>query len=174
MTAPADRPAESPPSTFRFPSAFTVLVAVTVAVWLLTFVIPTGAYRTDSDSGRAVPGSYHLVDTGLSFVDRLLQLFLAPVNGLYGVQSSSGFIGPNESGALFGAAGVFLFVLAIGIFITVSMSTGAIDDGVARVAHRLRGRGALVIVILMLVFSVGGTAEGMAEETLGFYALVVP
>jgi uncharacterized ion transporter superfamily protein YfcC len=167
--------ASAEPSTrFRFPSALTVLVGVTVGVWLLTFVIPTGAYRLDGDTGRAVPGSYHAVHTGLSFVDRLMQLFLAPVNGLYGVQSSSGFIGPNESGELFGAAGVFLFVIAIGIFITVSMSTGAIDTGVARVAHRLRDRGALVIVILMLVFSVGGTAEGMAEETLGFYALVVP
>ena len=26
----------------------------------------------------------------------------------------------------------------------------------------------------MLIFSLGGTTEGMAEETLGFYALVVP
>ena len=26
----------------------------------------------------------------------------------------------------------------------------------------------------MVLFSIGGTTEGMAEETLGFYALVVP
>jgi uncharacterized ion transporter superfamily protein YfcC len=26
----------------------------------------------------------------------------------------------------------------------------------------------------MVLFPVGGTTEGMAEETLGFYALVVP
>jgi hypothetical protein len=46
------------------------------------------------------------------------------VNGLYGVESSeTGFIGPYESGELFGAAGVFLFVLAIGVFITMTMRT---------------------------------------------------
>ena len=28
--------------------------------------------------------------------------------------------------------------------------------------------------MLMVLFSIGGTTEGMAEETLGFYALVVP
>lgn len=56
----------------------------------------------------------------------------------------------------------------------MSLSTGAIDAGVGRVAHRFRERGLLVVVVLMLVFSLGGTAEGMAEETLGFYALVVP
>lgn len=178
-TGPATPGPESPdvsepPERFRFPSAFTVLAGVTVGVWLLTFVIPTGAYKLDSETGRAIPGTYHSVQTGLSFLARLKQLFLAPVNGLYGVQNAKGFIGPDETGQLFGAAGVFLFVIAIGIFITVSLSTGAIDNGVARVAHRLRDRGPVVIVILMLVFSLGGTAEGMAEETLGFYALVVP
>jgi uncharacterized ion transporter superfamily protein YfcC len=159
---------------FSFPSAFTVLFGVTVAVWLVAFIIPTGAYEVGED-GRPVPGSYESVDTGLDFGDRLMQLFLAPVNGLYGVESAeSGFIGPYEVGELFGAAGVFLFVIAIGIFITMSMQTGAIDNGIARVANRYGTRGAVLIVILMVLFSIGGTTEGMAEETLGFYALVVP
>jgi len=169
-----ERPAGEKKRKFTFPSAFTVLFAVTVFVWLLAFVIPTGSYRTTPD-GRPIPGSYHAVDAGLSFTDRLMQLFLSPVNGLYGVQSGdTGFIGPYEAGELFGAAGVFLFVVAIGIFITMSMQTGAIDNGVAHVAQRFGNRGALVIVMLMVLFSIGGTTEGMAEETLGFYALVVP
>jgi uncharacterized ion transporter superfamily protein YfcC len=54
------------------------------------------------------------------------------------------------------------------------MSTGAIDNGIARVAHRFSTRGAVLIVVLMVLFSIGGTTEGMAEETLGFYALIVP
>lgn len=160
---------------FTFPSAFTVLAVVTVAVWLVAFVVPKGAYETDPDTGRPVPGTYAPADSGLSFTDRLLQLLLAPVNGLYGVQDAeTGFIGPYESGELFGAAGVFLFVVAIGMFITVALRTGAIETGIGRVAQRFGSRGAVVIAILMVLFSVGGTAEGMAEETLGFYALVVP
>jgi uncharacterized ion transporter superfamily protein YfcC len=160
---------------FSFPSAFTVLFGVTVAVWVLAFVVPTGAYKVDGATGGPIPGSYHGVDAGLSFTDRLMQLFMAPINGLYGIQSSAnGFIGPYETGELFGAAGVFLFVLAIGIFITMSMKTGAIDNGIAHVAQRFGARGAVLIAILMVLFSIGGTTEGMAEETLGFYALVVP
>ena len=168
-------PPEKPRRRFTFPSAFTVLFGITVAVWLLAFIVPTGSYEVSKKTGGPVPGSYHHVDAGLSFTDRLMELFLAPVNGLYGVKSSvSGFIGPYESGELFGAAGVFFFVIAIGIFITMSMSTGAIDNGIAHVAHRFSSRGAMVIVMLMVLFSIGGTTEGMAEETLGFYALVVP
>lgn len=164
-----------PRRKFTFPSAFSVLAGVTVAVWLLAFIIPTGAYRVSEETGGPVPGSYEATDAGLSFTDRLMQLFMAPVNGLYGVESSeTGFIGPYEVGELFGAAGVFLFVIAIGIFITMAMRTGAIDNGVARIAKRFGARGAVVIAILMVLFSVGGTTEGMAEETLGFYALVVP
>jgi uncharacterized ion transporter superfamily protein YfcC len=160
---------------FTFPSAFTVLFFVTIAVWVLAFVIPTGAYQTDEETGGPIPGSYERTDAGLSFMDRVMDLFMAPINGLYGVQSGeTGFIGPYESGELYGAAGVFLFVLAIGIFITMSMRTGAIDNGIARVADRFSTRGAVLIVVLMVLFSVGGTTEGMAEETLGFYALVVP
>lgn len=160
--------------SLHFPSAFTVLFAVTIAVWLLAFAVPTGEYALDDD-GRPVPGSYTEVDAGLSFTDRLYQLFMAPVNGLYGVESDeTGVIGPYESGELFGAAGVFLFVLAIGVFITVTMRTGAIDAAIARAGARFANRGVALIVVLMVMFSIGGTTEGMAEETLGFYALVVP
>jgi uncharacterized ion transporter superfamily protein YfcC len=69
---------------------------------------------------------------------------------------------------------VFLFVLAIGMFITVMFATGALDRGIARLAYAVRGRGWLLIVAIMSVFSLLGTVEGFAEETLGFYGLVVP
>jgi uncharacterized ion transporter superfamily protein YfcC len=162
-------------SRWRFPSAFTVLFAVTVAVWLLAFIVPSGVYKTDEASGRPIPGSYARAGSGLSVVDRLHDLFMAPVNGLLGTKSTdTGVIGPYETGKLFGAAGVFLFVLAIGIFITMSMKSGAIDAGIGRISARFAGPGIALIIILMVLFSVGGTTEGMAEETLGFYALVVP
>ena len=32
----------------------------------------------------------------------------------------------------------------------------------------------MLIAVLMVLFSIGGTTEGMAEETLGFYALLIP
>ena len=96
------------PRSFRFPSAFTVLFGVTIAVWLLAFIIPTGAYKVDAETGRPIPGSYHGTDVGLSFGDRLMELFLVPINGLYGVINPDGYIGPYESGEVYGAAGVFI------------------------------------------------------------------
>ena len=173
-------PPEEPPTEveskgkFRFPSAFTVLAIVAVAVWALAFIIPSGQYDLD-DEGAPLPGTYQEVPSPQDFGDRLNDLFLSPINGLYGVQDAeTNAVTPDASGALFGAAGVFLFVLAIGAFITVMFATGALDRGIGRLAHRTRDRGWLLIVAIMAVFSLLGTVEGMAEETLGFYALIVP
>ncbi|MFK4067850.1 YfcC family protein [Streptomyces sp. NPDC029674] len=172
-------PAEGPAGgrgerKLTFPSALTVLAVVTVAVWLLAFLVPSGQYDRDG-SGAPVEGTYHRVDSGQSFVDRLNDLFLSPVNGLYGIQDEkTSLVAPDNVGALYGSAGVFLFVLAIGAFITVVFATGALDRGIGRLAHRLRERGALLIAGVMAVFSVLGTVEGFAEETLGFYGLIVP
>ncbi|MEO8850449.1 MAG: YfcC family protein, partial [Allobranchiibius sp.] len=92
------------PRKFSFPSAFTILYGVTIVVWLLAFAVPTGAYTVSKKTGGPVPGSYHHVESGLSFYDRLMQLFMAPVNGLYGIKASDGgFISPSASGELFGA-----------------------------------------------------------------------
>ena len=90
------------------------------------------------------------------------------------IVTAPGETGPYNSGDLNGAVAVFFFVLAIGAFITVTIKTGALDAGIARVTDRFRTRGLLLIVILMVIFSVGGTTYGMAEETLGFYAIIVP
>ncbi|SCE55591.1 YfcC family protein [Streptomyces sp. OspMP-M43] len=173
-TRPA--PEDEPPARkgFTFPSALTILAVVTLAVWALAFLIPPGSYDRDAE-GAPVQGTYHRVDADRSLTDRLDDLFLSPVNGLYGVQDArTGEVGPELAGELYGSAGVFLFVLAIGAFITVVFATGALDRGIGRLAHRLRDRGALLIAGVMLVFSLLGTVEGFAEETLGFYGLIIP
>ncbi|MFE9483721.1 YfcC family protein [Streptomyces spororaveus] len=163
----------APRRRLRFPSAFTVLFVVTVAVWALTFVIPAGRY--DTKDGSPVPGTYHSVELTTGFWERLKDLFLAPVNGLYGVtDAGTGLTAPGGTGSFAGAAGVFLFILAVGAFITVTMRTGALTTGVARLAQRLHHRRTLLLVVLLTVFSLGGTTYGMAEETLGFYGLMIP
>ena len=196
---------------FRFPTAFTVLFFVLVLVWILTFIITPGTYSYVSCDGgppKPIPGTFHDVKLDLSFQERLYDLWVSPVNGLYGIRTPAepitspspdllkkgeaacgtaggkqvpaeivtppGNTGPYNSGDLAGAVQVFFFVLAIGAFITVTIKTGALDAGIGRVTERFRKRGLLLIVILMVIFSVGGTTYGMAEETLGFYAIILP
>jgi uncharacterized ion transporter superfamily protein YfcC len=172
---PAEPPADTETEKRRwFPSALTVLAIVLLAMWILTFFIPSGRYEVN-DEGAPVPGTYEEVDAPLSFGEKVKDFFLAPVNGLYGIEDAeTGLVDPDASGFLYGSAGVFLFVLAIGMFITVMFATGALDRGIARLAYAVRGRGWLLIVAIMSIFSLLGTVEGFAEETLGFYGLIIP
>jgi uncharacterized ion transporter superfamily protein YfcC len=207
---PDDATAE-PKRRFRFPTAFTILFFVLVAVWILTFIIPPGTYSyvsCDGGTAKPIPGTYHSITVNRSIQERIYDLWLSPVNGLYGIRTPAepvtdpnpdilkkgeavcgtegaeqvpaeivtapGDTGPYNSGDLNGAVQVFFFVLAIGAFITVTIRTGALDAGIGRVTERFRQRGLLLIVILMVIFSVGGTTYGMAEETLGFYAIILP
>ena len=159
---------------FEFPGTLTVLVIVTFLVWLAAFLIPAGQYQRD-ESGVPTPGSFERVDSPQAFNERVEDFFLAPVNGLYGIQDpETGFVRPFGVGSLFGAVGVFAFVLAIGAFMTMVLATGALDVAIGKLAYAVRGRPWLVIVAVMLLFSLLGTTMGWSDETLGFYALIIP
>jgi uncharacterized ion transporter superfamily protein YfcC len=185
--APETSPAAPAPQTrkLKFPTAFTVLAAVLVLVWVASFFVPAGAYKIDPKSGGPVPGSYRELPSCSSvqgdelcvetaFDQRLKQLFIAPANGLYGIENDRGFVSADEQGFLYGSAMIFLFVLAVGAFITVTMKSGAIQTGIGRLALRFRHSGSVLIALLMGVFALGGTSYGMWEETLGFFVLLVP
>ena len=51
-------------------------------------------------------------------------------------------------------------------------STKAIEDGIEVLVRKLKGKELILIPILMIIFSIGGTTYGMLEETVGFYALL--
>lgn len=71
------------------------------------------------------------------------------------------------------AIDVCVFVLCIGGFLGVVAKTGALDAGIATVVKKLKGNELMLIPVLMLIFSLGGTTYGMCEETMAFYVLVV-
>ncbi len=155
---------------FALPSAYTILFILIVIVAAATWIIPAGAYDVDAD-GQPIPGSYHRVEQQPQRI--LVDSLMAPINGLYGIEGEDGTISVWNSGELFGAIDVALFILVIGGFLAVTMKTGAIQSGITRIVARLHGRERWMIPILMAVFALGGTSYGMAEESLAFYALII-
>ena len=147
-----------------FPTAYTILFALIVIVAALTWVIPAGQYdrAMNEEVGReiAVPGTYQTVEANpQGFMD----VMLAPVAGFYD---------PDSYAA--NAIDVALFVLLLGGFLGVVNATKSIDTGIQTAMGRMKGREIWMIPILMSLFALGGTTYGMAEETLAFYALLIP
>jgi len=149
---------------FSFPTAFTILFGLIAFVALLTWIVPPGQYDRvmNEELGKEVPvaGTYHEVEAN---PQRLRNILLAPIAGLY-----------DQSSGTARAIDVALFVLMIGGFLAVVTKTGAIDAGIGRVMTALKGKEVWMIPILMAAFAAGGTSYGMAEESLAFYALIIP
>ena len=157
-------------SGFRFPTAYTVLFGLLILVVIATWFIPAGQYDTNED-GEPIPGSYHNVEQN---PQRLLaDTLMSPISGMYGLQGEDGSVNVYNTGSLYGAIDVALFVLIIGGFLGVTMKTGAIDAGIGKITTALEGREKWMIAILMIVFALGGTSYGMAEESLAFYGLII-
>ena len=159
---------------FKFPSAYTVLLAIMIAIALVTQFVP-GVKKA-----------------------QLADVVMAPVTGMVGVQdntldeaittamdeggvdsalktideSESQYISVWNEGTVKGAIDVSLFVLIVGGFLGVITKTGALDAGVGALVKKLKGKEIYLIPVLMFIFSLGGTSYGMAEESLAFYALI--
>jgi uncharacterized ion transporter superfamily protein YfcC len=148
----------------KFPTAFTILFGLIVVVAALTWIIPAGQYdrAMNETLGREapVPGTYHQVEPN---PQGLVAVLMAPIAGLY-----------DPDSGMANAVDVAVFVLVIGGFLAVVTRTGAIDAGIGWLLTALRGREIWMIPILMAAFAAGGTSYGMAEESLAFYAIVLP
>lgn len=148
----------------RFPTAYTILFLLIVFVAALTWIIPAGQYERvmSEEVGReiAVAGTYSEVDPN---PQGFVEVMLAPIAGFYD---------PDSYAA--NAIDVALFVLFLGGFLGVVNATGAIDTGIKTAMTAMKGREIWMIPILMSLFAIGGTTYGMAEETLAFYAILIP
>ncbi|WP_125583239.1 YfcC family protein [Levilactobacillus cerevisiae] len=143
---------------FQMPTAFTILFWLIVLMAVLTWVIPAGAYQTNS-AGQLTTGTYHTVK---SQPQGIWNVFMAPITGMIGNQHTVG------------AIDISLFILVIGGFLGVVNQTGALDDGIKVIVDKSRGHEKRLIVTLIILFSLGGSTYGMGEETLAFVPLLTP
>ncbi|MDN6699540.1 MAG: YfcC family protein [Staphylococcus equorum] len=73
-----------------------------------------------------------------------------------------------------GAMPIALFLLVIGGFLGVINATGTLDAGIGTLVKKYEGKEKRLIVVLMILFAIGGTTYGMMEETLAFYPILIP
>ncbi|OLQ79684.1 hypothetical protein BEI67_16260 [Photobacterium damselae subsp. piscicida] len=128
----------------KFPSAYTILMLLTVFMAALTWLIPAGQYQMVNNEtlGKMVPlvGSYQTVTSN---PQDIIDILMAPIQGFYD---------PGEYMAR--AVDVALFVLVIGGYLAVVTRTDAIDAGIAGTMEKLNGREKWMIPILMGLFAV--------------------
>lgn len=143
---------------FKMPSSFTVLFILIILLAILTWIIPAGEYDVNK-AGRYIAGTYHRVKSN---PQSAYDVFMSPVFGMIGTKTTSA------------AIEVALFILVVGGFLGVLNLTGALDAGIAHIIKKNKGREKILIPLLMVLFALGGSTYGMAEETVAFYPLLIP
>lgn len=159
---------------WRMPSAFAIIFGITAFMAALTWIVPSGAYDLNKDETPKA-GTYRQVDKVRTEKDKktgeektvdvrqgVYDVLKAPVQGTLRAENPEG------------AISVMLFVLILGGFLGIVMKTGALDAMFGSLVRKLKGKEIFIIPILMTFFAIGGTTYGMQEETVAFYALVVP
>ncbi len=176
---------------FKMPDSFTILLILIFIIGILTWFIPAGEYtyvcangneaisyndqqicaktpEAQSEiqvaiaNGTDVDKSLYTEDANYQYQEKsgmsqgIWQMLMAPINGFYE------------------AVDIALFVLIIGGYINIVMQSGALMAGIGSLLEKFKGREHYLIPILMILFGIGGTTYGMAEETIAFYLLIVP
>lgn len=142
----------------KVPSSYAILFSIIFVMALLTWIVPAGAYQVD-DANQLIPGTYHTIEQNQQGIWDVLK---APVIGMLGDEETSA------------AMPVSLFILVIGGFLGVVNATRSLDAGIGSIVEKHKGKEKSLIIILMILFSLGGTTFGMSEETLAFYPLLLP
>jgi len=143
-------------SRFRVPHTLVLLFGMILLAFALTQFLQQGAFeRVTNSVGReqVIPASY----TPLEHADRL------PPSAIF-TSIPHGFEAAGE---------IIFFIFIIGGAFGVFRATGAADAAIGAMLRRLGERPAVLIAGGILLFAVGSSTIGMAEEYLPFVPLIV-
>jgi uncharacterized ion transporter superfamily protein YfcC len=188
---------EEKKSSCQFPTAYTILVIIEILVFILTFIIPKGKYDTIEYSSEkntfiiksyniddkpepptedtlkkynikiplenflngyikkpiSIPGTYQRIENETT---NILKLFLYPILGL--IESSD----------------ISFFLLILGGNINILIEMNALSAGMEALSRLTKGREFLLLCLVFIIISLGGSICGMSEEILAFYPILMP
>lgn len=182
---------------FTFPSAISVLFIVMIFAAALTYLIPAGKFATvsyDADTDEftvatptgeedTLPATQESLDelgvsTPLdSFLDGSLTKPVA-IPGTYEElpaqpQGWVEFLLSPISG-VYDTIDIILFVFILGGCMGVLNEMGALTAAVGFLTKATKGHEWILIVVISLLITAGGTTFGMAEETIAMYPILMP
>ncbi len=140
----------------KVPHTLVLLFGMVGLAQILTYLLPAGAFdRVENAAGRlqVVPGSFHLTPDAEALSP--LAIFTA---------IPKGFSAAHE---------IIFFVFIIGGAFAVLRASGAVDAAIGALLRRLGNRPFWLIAGGILIFALGSSTIGMAEEYLPFVPVLI-
>lgn len=180
----------------KFPTAQTILLIIAGLVAILTWIVPSGKFdsltynKIDNTFAKTSLNKTEILEANQTTLNNLqikipLEKFTSgdiwkPINipNTYKKVKAKpqGFMAFIQSPikGIVEAADIIFLVLFIGGLIGIMTITGAFDAGISWLANALKGKEYLLIILVTLLISIGGTTFGLAEETIAFYPILIP
>lgn len=152
---------------FKVPHVYAIIFALMVIFAVLTWIVPSGSYQRQEVNGREVTVAGTYEQSEKTYIDEETGDEVDLRQGVFDVLQA-----PTRG--IQEAIEVVAFILIVGGSFQVITKTGAITSGMGRVVRRVKNKDILIIPIAMVLFALGGTSFGMAEETLPFFAIFMP
>lgn len=131
---------------FKMPSALAIIIGLLFFFIILSWILDLSNVTATDTSGN----EYEVVSVGLlGFGNAIVEGFGNAYNLIF-----------------------YLFVL--GAIIEILLVSGTLEAGIGSLVKGLNGKEIVLIPILFVLFSAGGTVYGMQEETIGLSVIVVP
>ncbi len=189
----------------KIPSAFTILIVLTIVMAVATWLIPAGRYNTEEVSTSAGTKEIAVKGTYMSATDRVkvaeenlekvkkeegitdeesdaakeneaYQAAVADVDAAKGIKDPQGLweilMAPVKG--IKEVVDIMVVVLFVGGLLALEAKVGAIQAGFKVLMDKMRGKEKWLIPILIALFAVCGSAYGSQEETVVYYAFMVP
>lgn len=179
-----------------FPSAYTVLMIVTILAAILTWTMPAGKFAKISPSGNNYVVTYPSGKQQTYPRTQKTLDDLGVVADIHEFKSGGKVYKPisipgtyekvpsNKQGivdvilapikGIIDSIDIILFVLILGGFIGIIDTTGIFGAGIKALANALKGHELLLIISITTLIGIGGTTFGLAEETIAFYPALIP
>ena len=138
------------PRVWRMPDSLVLLLLLIVLAQLATYVLPAGEF--EREGRQVVGGTYHAVEADP----------LPPLAFLTSIPAG-----------LAAAQDIIFFVFIAGGVIGLVRATGAVDALIGAALRRLGSRPGLLIAGMVLLFALGSSTVGMAEEYVAFIPILV-
>lgn len=143
-------------SVKSFITAIIVIFVLMVATYVLTFVIPSGAYDRDPATNELIQGSFHYVDGGIPF----WKWILSPVL----------LLGAEGSGTIIA---VIVFLLVIGGVFNAIGEHGLMKYMLDKITYKFGGSRYKLMTVIMFFFMAMGAMIGSFEECIPLVPIVV-
>ena len=185
-----------------FPSAYTILICLEFIVFILTYIIPKGKFDTieyDADSNRFIISIYNRTATPETKFEEAKQEVLdkygvkidlvkftsGDIKRAISIPGSYKKLEDEENANFFdlftypilgliNASNVGFVLMMIGGCINLLIEMNALTSGMEALGRVTKGHEIILLIVVFILISIGGTTFGMAEEILSFYPVLMP